>query len=186
MEKLRQVLSHCLQWNENKYTFHHFRTPRNLNPGIMTPSPRGSPKSPRSPRNLTINPGSSVRYFSNTPLSPIPPSPLPTPAAASGYPRPHSPVSPTWQSRPTSPRPGSSSGHYRPQSPVMGNLARLASRRRSNAVGHRRTSNFLELPGKNHFSWAAAIAPWFRLRLPSCGPGFESQAQHLCFFNLYT
>ena len=28
----------------------------------------------------------------------------------------------------------------------------------------------------------AAIAPWFRLRLPSCGPGFESQAHHLCFF----
>ena len=28
----------------------------------------------------------------------------------------------------------------------------------------------------------AAIAPWFRLRLPSCGPGFESQANHLCFF----
>ena len=24
----------------------------------------------------------------------------------------------------------------------------------------------------------AAIAPWFRLRLPSCGPGFESQAHH--------
>ena len=28
----------------------------------------------------------------------------------------------------------------------------------------------------------AAIAPWFRLRLPSCGPGFESLAHHLCFF----
>ena len=28
----------------------------------------------------------------------------------------------------------------------------------------------------------AAIAPWFRLRLPSCGPGFESQAHYLCFF----
>ena len=28
----------------------------------------------------------------------------------------------------------------------------------------------------------AAIAPWFCLRLPSCGPGFESQALHLCFF----
>ena len=28
----------------------------------------------------------------------------------------------------------------------------------------------------------AAIAPWFRLRLPSCGPGFESQAHHPCFF----
>ena len=28
----------------------------------------------------------------------------------------------------------------------------------------------------------AAIAPWFRLRLPSCGPGFDSQALHLYFF----
>ena len=28
----------------------------------------------------------------------------------------------------------------------------------------------------------AAIAQWYRLRLPSCGPGFESQAIHLCFF----
>ena len=26
----------------------------------------------------------------------------------------------------------------------------------------------------------AAIDPWFRLRLPSCGPGFKSQ--HLRFF----
>jgi hypothetical protein len=57
-------------------------------------------------------------------------------------------VSPTWQSRPTSPRASSAVGHHRPLSPVMGNLARLASRRRSNAVGYRRTSNFLELPGK--------------------------------------
>ena len=28
----------------------------------------------------------------------------------------------------------------------------------------------------------AAIAQWFRLRLPSCGPRFEFQAHHLCFF----
>ena len=26
---------------------------------------------------------------------------------------------------------------------------------------------------------AAAIAPWFSLRRPSCGPGFESQTHHL-------
>ena len=32
------------------------------------------------------------------------------------------------------------------------------------------------------YLWAAAIAPWFSLRLPSYGPGFESQAHHLCFF----
>ena len=31
----------------------------------------------------------------------------------------------------------------------------------------------------------AAIAPWFHLRLPFCGPGFESQAHHLSFFNLH-
>ena len=31
----------------------------------------------------------------------------------------------------------------------------------------------------------AAIAPWFCLRLPFCGPGFQSQAHHLRFFNLY-
>ena len=35
---------------------------------------------------------------------------------------------------------------------------------------------------KLHGSWVAAIAPWFRLCLPSCGPGFKSQALHLCFF----
>ena len=28
----------------------------------------------------------------------------------------------------------------------------------------------------------ATIAQWIRLRLPSCRPGFESQAHHLCFF----
>ena len=28
----------------------------------------------------------------------------------------------------------------------------------------------------------AAIALWFCLRLPSCSPGFESPAHHLCFF----
>ena len=30
----------------------------------------------------------------------------------------------------------------------------------------------------------AAIAPWFCLRLPSCGPRFESQAHHLRFFSI--
>ena len=33
--------------------------------------------------------------------------------------------------------------------------------------------------------WVAAIALWLRLRLPFCGRGFETQAHHLCFFNLY-
>ena len=32
--------------------------------------------------------------------------------------------------------------------------------------------------------WVAAIAPWFRLRLPSCSPRFKSQAHHLHFFQL--
>ena len=32
----------------------------------------------------------------------------------------------------------------------------------------------------------AAIAQWICLRLPSCGPGFESQAHHLCFYHLYS
>ena len=31
----------------------------------------------------------------------------------------------------------------------------------------------------------AAIAQWILLRLPSCCPGFETQAHHLHFFNLY-
>ena len=35
---------------------------------------------------------------------------------------------------------------------------------------------------KNGLIGVATIAPWFRLRLPSCGPGFESQAHHLRFF----
>ena len=35
---------------------------------------------------------------------------------------------------------------------------------------------------KSIYNRVAAIAPWFCLRLPSCGPGFESQVHHLCFF----
>ena len=31
----------------------------------------------------------------------------------------------------------------------------------------------------------AAIAQWIRLRLPSCRPGFESQANHLSFYFIY-
>ena len=33
-------------------------------------------------------------------------------------------------------------------------------------------------------SWGAAIAQWIRLCLPSCCPGFESQAHHLRFYHL--
>ena len=32
------------------------------------------------------------------------------------------------------------------------------------------------------FIGVAAIVQWLCLRLPSCRPGFESHAQHLCFF----
>ena len=32
---------------------------------------------------------------------------------------------------------------------------------------------------------SAAIAQWIRLRLPSCRPGYESQAHHLRFFSIY-
>ena len=38
------------------------------------------------------------------------------------------------------------------------------------------------LPHQKLSHLMAAIAPWFRLRLPSCSPGFESQAHHLRFF----
>ena len=33
------------------------------------------------------------------------------------------------------------------------------------------------------FRRGAAIAQWIRLRLPSCRPGFESQAHHLNFYH---
>ena len=33
-------------------------------------------------------------------------------------------------------------------------------------------------------NWVAVIAPWFRLRLPSCGPGFEYKHSIYAFFNL--
>ena len=36
--------------------------------------------------------------------------------------------------------------------------------------------------GKKCQRRVAAIALWFGLRLPSCGPGFKSQAHHLHFF----
>ena len=41
----------------------------------------------------------------------------------------------------------------------------------------------LHLPCIKFFQWAAAIAQWIHLRLPSCHPGFESQAHHLCFYH---
>ena len=41
---------------------------------------------------------------------------------------------------------------------------------------------FLIFSSKQYKSCVAAIAPWFRLRLPSCSPGFGSQAHHLHFF----
>ena len=38
---------------------------------------------------------------------------------------------------------------------------------------------------QNHWSLDSAIAPGIRLHPSSCGPGFESNAQHLRFFNLH-
>ena len=32
-------------------------------------------------------------------------------------------------------------------------------------------------------AWGAAVAQWIRSRLPSCHPGFKSQAHHLRFFH---
>ena len=40
---------------------------------------------------------------------------------------------------------------------------------------------FLDPSNSSKSYWGAAIAQWIRLRLPSCRPGFESQAHHLCF-----
>ncbi len=127
-------------------------------------SPRGgSPRSPRSPRFLQQH--SIHRYFAMPPLSPIPPSPLPTSQASSSIQR--SPLSPNessilqrlgsdgsrlgsqrslTNSRPSSPARLRSPS---PLIPTSGNLALLASRRRQSVLAqsqNRRTSNFLELP----------------------------------------
>ena len=47
------------------------------------------------------------------------------------------------------------------------------------------TSSIEVMHPSNKSILPAAIALWFHLRLPSCGRGFESQAHHLSFFNLY-
>ena len=39
--------------------------------------------------------------------------------------------------------------------------------------------------GMQILSQGAAIDQWIHLRLPSCGPGFDPEAQNLHFFNLY-
>ena len=36
--------------------------------------------------------------------------------------------------------------------------------------------------GQTVIRWGAAKAQWIRLGLPSCRPGFESQAYHLSFY----
>ena len=41
-----------------------------------------------------------------------------------------------------------------------------------------------KMESKKTLFWAAAIAQWIHLHLPYGGPGFKSQVQHLCFFNL--
>ena len=42
--------------------------------------------------------------------------------------------------------------------------------------------NYQDIRGK----WGAAIAQWNSLRLPSCCPGFESQANHLSYYFIYS
>ena len=39
-------------------------------------------------------------------------------------------------------------------------------------------------PSNLTMDWGAAIPQWIRLRPPFCYPKFESQAHHLCFYNL--
>ena len=39
-----------------------------------------------------------------------------------------------------------------------------------------------ETGNKRFANIAAAIAQWIRLRLPSCSPGFKSQAHRVCFY----
>ena len=36
---------------------------------------------------------------------------------------------------------------------------------------------------QSYYHCGAAIAQWIRLHLPSCCPGFESQAHYLCFYS---
>ena len=42
-------------------------------------------------------------------------------------------------------------------------------------------TQYWDCPNERNLCGGAAIAQWIRLRLPSCRPGFESQAHHLCF-----
>ena len=37
---------------------------------------------------------------------------------------------------------------------------------------------------KFDLNWDTAITQWIHLHLPSCHPGFESKAHHLCFYHL--
>ena len=41
------------------------------------------------------------------------------------------------------------------------------------------------MTGKIEKVGGTAIAQWIRLHLPSCCPGFESQAHHLRFYNKF-
>ena len=56
--------------------------------------------------------------------------------------------------------------------PAKGEKTKVFFKTRS-SLGSRRT---------NGIGWGAAIAQWIHLRLPSCHPGFKSQALHLCFY----
>ena len=54
------------------------------------------------------------------------------------------------------------------------------SQRLGSEIGQTRT-----LEVKNIKIGGAAVAQWIRSRLPSCRPGFESQAHHLRFFQIW-
>ena len=122
------------------------------------------------------------RYYAMPPLSPIPPSPLPS-RSSSLRSDPRSPMlspneasilqrlgsGPAATSSCSSSRLGSqrslnnshpTSPGGRSTSPISGNLAYLASRRKSVAQ-NRRTSNFLELPGES----STPSLPFFRKKL---------------------
>ena len=43
----------------------------------------------------------------------------------------------------------------------------------------------MQLIRKKSCNVAAALAPWFRLRLPSCGPGSNPRHTIYAYFNLY-
>ena len=54
--------------------------------------------------------------------------------------------------------------------------------RKGKNAGHCAEDTFNLFRIKMLLLWGAAVAQWIRSRLPSCLPGFDSQAHILCFF----